>query len=105
GCIQALDFVEDNWSVVVNDEHCMARHVVLATGSHPRSLDYPVGTEVPLDIALNKELLAQWVTENDSIAVVGGAHSAVLVMKFLSELSIARVLNFYQKPLVFPIDN
>lgn len=105
GCIQALDFIDTNWHISVGSESYAARHVVLATGAHPRSLEYKASDEIPLDIALNKDILAKNISEKDSIAVIGGAHSAVLVMKFLSELSVARILNFYQKPLVFPVDN
>ena len=79
-----------------------AERVVLATGAHPRSLNYDCSHEISLDTALNKTELAGHVTEHDTVAVVGSAHSAVLVMKFLSELSTGRIINLYTKPLVYP---
>lgn len=104
GSLNMLDFADNDWHVGIQGQEYIGHHVVLATGSHPRSLDYACETEIPLDVALNKDLLAQVVSPTDSIAVVGGAHSAVLVMKFLTELRVARILNFYQKQLTFPVD-
>lgn len=106
GSMQALGYDEHElWNVAVGDYTYKAQHVVLATGSHPRSLEYPCNNEIPLDIALNKNALARVISPTDSVAVVGGAHSAVLVMKFLSELPVGRILNFYHSPLVYPVDN
>ena len=78
--------------------------VVFATGSHPQSLNYACANEISLDCALNKKFLARYVTPEDTIAVVGSAHSAVLAMKFLSELPVGRIINFYKKPLTYTQD-
>ena len=78
--------------------------MVLATGSRPRSLDYQCTNEIGLDTALSKECLAQSVNREDSLAVVGSSHSAVLVLKFLSELQVKRIVNFYKSPLQYSVD-
>lgn len=102
--LKALNFAEGVWQVAVDDQNFTAQRVVLATGSHPRSLNYACTKEIPLDVALDKAQLAQQVTQEDSIALVGSAHSAVLIMKFLSELSVGRVINFYNKPLLYVVN-
>lgn len=99
--LKALNFSDDLWHIAVECKSFSAQRVVLATGSHPRSLNYDCGNEIPLDIALDKKQLAQYVETSDAIAVVGSAHSAVLTMKFLSELPVARIINFYNRPIYY----
>jgi len=102
----ALDFIDDVWQLTIDNKRYSAEHVILAIGSHPRRLDYDNGkkTEIPLDSALDKATLAQLVTKKDIIAVVGSAHSAILILKFLSELPVARIINFYTQPIKYVTD-
>ncbi len=104
--LTGLEFSADMWHVELADgSEFEVERVVLATGSHPKSLHYSeCSQEIPLDVALNKEALAQYITPEDTVAVVGSAHSAVLVLKFLSELPVGRIINFYKKPLVYTQD-
>jgi len=99
-----LDFENNVWKVIIGNKTFFSERVVLATGSHPRSLHYECSHEIPLDIALNKSQLMHAVQPTDSIAVVGSAHSAVLVMKFLTEVGVARIINFFNKPLLYMTD-
>ena len=104
--LQSLDFHNDVWHVGVNNHVITTRNVVLATGSHPRSLHYECdAVQISLDTALDKTLLAEQLNPTDSIAVVGSAHSAVLILKYLSELPVKRIINFYNKPLQYAIPN
>lgn len=100
GALQQLDFVDDTWNVRVNQQHYQAHRVVLATGSHPKPMHYGCA-EIGLDRALNKSELAKCIASDDTIAVIGSAHSAVLIMKFLCELGAARIINFYKSPLYY----
>ncbi len=100
-----LSFEDDNWSLRLNDGTYFTSHnVVMATGSHPRILDYPVNEVVPLDLALDKATLAGLVSPNDTIAVVGGSHSAILVLKYLYELRVKRVINLFKHPIRYFYD-
>ncbi len=102
--IQALYFDNNVWHITTKgDDHFTAENVVLAIGSHPKRLDYDCAHEICLDVALDKNLLAQAVNTNDAVAVIGSAHSAVLVMKFLSELKTKRIINFYRAPFQYEI--
>lgn len=104
GYLKALDFADDVWNVTTDGGTFSSQRVVLATGSHPHSLNYQCSNEISLDAALNKSQLVNCINENDSVAVIGSAHSAVLVMKFLSEINVARILNFYSKPLQYVVN-
>ncbi|MBI2775181.1 FAD/NAD(P)-binding protein [Candidatus Dependentiae bacterium] len=103
--IKSLHFDNETWHVATENNHFDSHYVVLATGSHPKEFDYPVAHKIPLDLALNKSFLAQHVRSTDTIAVVGSAHSAMLILKFLSELPVGRIVNFYKNPLVYVIDH
>lgn len=104
--LQSLDFKEDLWHIGTSKKIITAYNVVLATGSHPRTLNYTTDiTQIPLDAALDKMLLAENVERTDSIAVVGTAHSAILVLKYLTELNVKRIINFYNRPLQYGVPN
>ncbi len=104
--LTGLEFNDNVWHIeLANGHEFDAERVVLATGSHPQSLGYQeCSAEISLDSALNKDLLVDLVTVDDTVAVVGSAHSAVLVLKFLSELPVGRIINFYKKPFVYTQD-
>jgi hypothetical protein len=99
--LRSLSFTNDVWYVGISNECFTSSHVILATGSHPKKLDYDCKNEIPLDIALNKDSLAQCVNAQDTVAVVGSAQSAILLLKYLSELPVGRFINFYRHPLDF----
>lgn len=84
----------DYWNLETSAEMVHAKKVILAIGAKPKSLPYGV-PEIPLDDALNKSKLAQHVSPDDSIAVFGAMHSAMLVLKYLSECSVKQIINFY----------
>jgi hypothetical protein len=97
----ALNFANDVWNIGTTSECFTANHVILATGSHPKRLDYDCKNEIPLDLALDKPALATQVDIKDTIAVVGSGQSAILLLKHLSELSCGRIINFFRNPIEF----
>lgn len=100
GMLTELNFCDDAWNVIVNQQQYRAHRVVLATGSHPKPMHYSCA-EINLDRALNKDELAKCIAPDDTVAVIGSAHSAVLIMKFLCEIGAARIINFYKSPLYY----
>ena len=96
-----LESQNNRWIIEANKTRLKVNKVILATGSHPRSLDYKCKEEIPLNLALNPSQLAQQVNKDDVIAVVGSAHSAVSVMMFLSQLPVKKVINFYNHPFQY----
>ena len=98
----ALSFSNDVWNIGLKNGNCFtASHVVLAVGSHPKKLDYDCKNEIPLDLALDKETLSRQVSLKDTVAVVGSAQSAILLLKYLSELPVGRIINFYRNEIEF----
>jgi len=99
GRVEELSFINDIWHIRVKDAWYQAERVIIAIGCHPRSLGYDCDDEIPLDTALTKESLARHVNDQDTVAVIGDSHSAVLVMKYLHELQVGRIINFYRHKL------
>lgn len=97
----SLNYVNDVWSVGIGTECTTANHVILATGSHSKRLDYDCKNEIPLDVALDKPTLASQISLKDTVAVVGSGQSAILLLKHLSEIQCGRIINFYRNAIEF----
>lgn len=97
-----LNFEHSHWKVDTTSRDVInAQHVILATGSHPKTLSYKTEQIIPLDIALDPQNLREIITKDDIVAVVGDSHSAVLLLKFLSEMPVKHIYNFYKNPFVY----
>ena len=90
------------WEVGVGDEQIHSRNVVLAIGSNPKKLDYPI-EEIPVDIALNDEKLLSQDLKGDTVAVFGASHSSMIVMQNFLKTEASRILNFYLHPLKYAV--
>jgi hypothetical protein len=101
--LTGLDFNNNQWLVSTKNTAFNSNRVVLATGAHPRQIQYKGIPQIPLDLALDKSKLATFINPDDSVGVVGSAHSALLIVKYLTELPVKFIYNFYRKPIVFPI--
>jgi len=72
-------------------------------GSDTKSLDLPFPS-IPLDIALDRTRLSDFVKQDDHILVFGTAHSSTLIVRNLLELNRnVKITNFYatEKPFYF----
>jgi thioredoxin reductase len=95
--INELTRADDHWLLKASDYSVIhARKVILAIGAHPKRLDLDL-PEICLDEAFNKNRLKQMVSYDDCIAVFGGMHSAMLVLKYLCECCVKQVINFYRR--------
>ena len=104
GWLKDLHFENDFWCAQVGDIAIKARHVILATGSHPRELNYENLNVIPLDYALDKATLATYVNQDSTIGIIGGSHSGILIIKYLHELAIKKIINLYRSPIVYTYD-
>jgi hypothetical protein len=102
--VTELNFINNVWDIKTEKMVFTTNHVILATGCKPRTLGYLQDQQIPLDLALNKDKLATLVMTNDTIGVVGDKHSAMLVIKYLTELPVARVISFYKNKPVYWTD-
>ena len=97
-----MDYNQNQWTLKGNIQKIHAKKVILATGAHPKQLDYPLPV-ISSDQALDKGKLATYVDNTDTIAVFGGMHSALLIVKYLTELGVKQIINFYTTPYFFRI--
>ncbi|MCX5921814.1 MAG: FAD-dependent oxidoreductase [Candidatus Dependentiae bacterium] len=105
GMLTALFFDQGVWHVGTSTGQAVsAQHVVLATGSYPKTLEYNKQGIITLDKALDPEILKTLVGAEDTVGVVGGSHSAILLLKFLSELQVKHIYNFYKYPILYAVD-
>jgi cation diffusion facilitator CzcD-associated flavoprotein CzcO len=100
--VSDIRFVDDVWQLNIDDQLCLARNVVLATGSEPKTLNQYDLETISLDVALNPDKLIETLQKNESIAVFGASHSAVLVIKNLLERG-CEVVNIYKHPVRYAI--
>ena len=102
--IQQLKLSERTWQLTSNSHAFAARNVILATGAVASSLKYPGVDVIPFEIAIDRERLAQTVDTNKTYAVFGSSHSAIIVVRYLVELGVKKVINFYRSPCRYAID-
>lgn len=104
--LEKLYFKNGLWYVrMQNHSRYSAQHVVLATGSQPRTVEVnPNQNVIPLDYALDPATLQSLVNQQDKVGVVGGAHSAILLLKYLSGMNVEHIYNFYRHPITYAID-
>lgn len=77
--------------------------IYLATGSRPRVGNYDV-PNIDLYDALDIRKLIKKVSINDTVCVVGNAHSGVLVMKSLYDIGVMNIYCIYKDPLIYAAD-
>ena len=77
---------------------------IVTTGCHAKNLCYPIPT-IPLEIALNREMLKSYVEPNQTVCVFGVSHSGTLILSNLHELKV-NTHAFYKgtKPFFFARD-
>lgn len=102
--VSNLEYINNQWEITTShDDIIMTKKVILATGAKPKKLNYNIKT-IALDQCFNKDLLKYNLSTDDTIAVFGSSHSAVLVLKNLVDLNIKRIINFYRSPLKYAIE-
>lgn len=91
------------WEFTVDKHKFKATNVILAIGAEPSRLCHKNVKEIILEDALNYNHLKQCCDNVDSVAVFGSSHSAIIILRYLLELGISRIVNFYLSPLKFAL--
>ena len=91
------------WEITVDKHIFRATNVILAIGAEPDRLSYKNVKEIILEDALNYSQLKQCCDNVDSVAVFGSSHSAIIIIRYLVELGLSRIVNFYQSPIKFAL--
>lgn len=102
--IHRMALTERTWRLDADSNRFKAKNVILATGALPSSLNYPGVDVVPFEIAIDKERLANTVDKNQTYAVFGSSHSAIIIVRYLVELGVKKIINFYRSPCRYAID-
>jgi cation diffusion facilitator CzcD-associated flavoprotein CzcO len=103
GFAKKITMQNQHWQIAIENTVLSAKNVVLATGAEAKSLDYPNITTIPLTTAMDDARLKAQLNQNDSVAVFGASHSAMLALRTLVEFPIKQVINFYRSPLRFAV--
>lgn len=96
--IHTLTHAERQWCLEGGTETFFANQVILATGAEPKKLHYPDIPSIPFEEAIDKQKLAQHVNANQTIAVFGSSHSAMIILRHLVEGNVKKIINFYRAP-------
>ncbi|KTD23792.1 pyridine nucleotide-disulphide oxidoreductase [Legionella lansingensis] len=102
--IHSMALSERCWSLYSDSQVFKARNVILATGAVPSSLNYPGIDVIPLEIAIDKARLQTAINTSHTYAVFGSSHSAIMIVRYLVELGVKRIINFYRSPCRYAID-
>ena len=97
-----LTLRQRRWRIETQGPELTSDNVVLAVGAVPRRLDYPID-EIPVEVALDAEKLAQVPLEGATVAVFGSSHSSMIALPHLLRLPVDRVINFYRSPLKYAV--
>ena len=102
--VQKLTLTHNLWHLHTTEAVFQARSVVLATGAQPIQLTHPNVSVIPLETALDRDKLSQTINKQETYAVFGSSHSAMIVVRELIELGVHNVINFYRQPCRYAID-
>jgi cation diffusion facilitator CzcD-associated flavoprotein CzcO len=91
------------WRIETEQQELTSKNVILAVGAVPKKLCYPQLKEIPLEVALDPEKLAQEPLDNATVAVFGSSHSSMIALPHLLRHPVARVINFYRSPLRYAV--
>lgn len=102
-----LTLSNNKWHIKTDTQTLVAKKVILAIGSEPKPLKQTIKglTTIPLEAALNPETLKQQCTKDDTVAVFGSSHSAMIILKTLIEANVKKIVNFYLSPVRFAIEH
>ena len=102
--VQKLKLYNRRWQITLKDLKINANNVIMAIGAEPTSLAFPNIEEIPLYIALNPDQLRSISKKEDTIAVFGSSHSAIIVLKtLLGQCRVKKIINFYLSPLRYAV--
>jgi cation diffusion facilitator CzcD-associated flavoprotein CzcO len=99
----ALSLERRQWKIETPQHELASKNVILAVGAVPKKLSYPHLDEIPLEVALDPEKLAQQPLENATVAVFGSSHSTMIALPDLLRHPVERVINFYRSPLRYAV--
>lgn len=102
--IHSMSLTQRLWVLEDGAQSYRSHNVILATGALPSNLNYPGVDVIPFDTAIDKKRLTESVNLDDTYAVFGSSHSAIIIIRYLVEMGVKKVINFYRSPCRYAID-
>lgn len=92
------------WTLNSASKTWYAHNVILATGAVPTQQNYPDINTIPFEVAIDKTRLTDIIKRNETYAVFGSSHSAIIIINHLVSLGVKQVFNFYRSPCRYATD-
>ena len=92
-----------HWTIQTKQQPVASENVILAVGAVPKKLSYPHLEEIPVEVALDPEKLAQQPLHGATVAVFGSSHSSMIALPHLLRHPVEKVINFYRSPLKYAV--
>lgn len=102
--VRSMALSNRQWALQCDETIYHAKQVILATGAVPTSLNLPNIESIPFDIAIDKTRLGQIINPDETYAVFGSSHSAIMIVQSLISLNVKKVINFYRSPCRYAVD-
>jgi cation diffusion facilitator CzcD-associated flavoprotein CzcO len=99
----ALSLQRNQWSIETEQGELTSANVILAVGAIPKKLSYPHLKEIPIEVAVDPDKLAQLPLDNATVAIFGSSHSTMITLPHLLRQPVARIINFYRSPLKYAV--
>ncbi len=99
----ALSFESNQWRIEAEQRELASENVILAVGAVPKKLSHSHLDEIPVEVALDPEKLAQQPLEGATVAVFGSSHSTMIALPHLLSHPVEKVINFYRSPLKYAV--
>ena len=99
----ALFLGRRQWTIETEHREIVSKNVILAVGAVPKKLSHPQLDEIPVEVALDPEQLAQQHLEGATVAVFGSSHSSMIALPHLLSHPVAKVINFYRSALKYAV--
>ena len=99
----ALWLRDRQWRIETEQLDLFSKNVILAVGADPKKLCHPDLEEIPVQVALDPEKLAQEPLEGATVAVFGSSHSSMIVLPNLLRHPVQGIINFYRSPLKYAV--
>jgi cation diffusion facilitator CzcD-associated flavoprotein CzcO len=99
----ALFLERRQWRIQTPLQPLTSTNVILAIGAVPKKLSYPQLTEIPVEVALDPEKLADEPLSDATVAVFGSSHSSMIALPNLLRHPVKKVINFYRSPLTYAV--
>lgn len=98
---------QNTWTLESDSATYTAQNVILAIGSEPETLTYAGLETIPFTTAIDQQRLSSVMDVNQTIAVFGSSHSAMIILEHLVNMGVKKIINFYRSPTRYaiPMDN